>query len=371
MTILQRRNPLATQTEIALSDGPPGDQIVELRPDQIVIDAGLQTRDVINLAAIEEYAADMQRGDQFPPLLVCQHAGAYALVKGFHRIQAHVKTFGNDKPIRCKVMIGSRREALRVALGDNSDHGLRLSNDDKRKKVKIALADDEWGAWSDREIAELCKVSHPFVGKVRREVTGNISSDNGAGASPITGNISSDNERTYTNRHGGQSTMKIGGISQANAERKAAQPTPARVVYMEQQPAPTSPAYTAEPLIPTVPTIPSDLATYGWELRQIAGAGKWWAHNRAGSKATGTYEDPADAIAEAYSLQRNLKTPAVTTPNDGERARALAALYQQVIESLPDYRRLTGDNDRGRGVIVALQGMIKDLGRAQHDSKPT
>ena len=209
MTTLTRRNPLASQTDITLATettSTPGSQLVELLPSQIYIDAGLQTRDKMSQETITEYAEAMANGDQFPPLTVYHNGATYALVKGFHRIKAHIAAFDN-KPIRCKVVHGNRRDALKEALSDNADHGLRLTREDKRKKVKIALADEEWGQWSDREIAKLCKVSHPLVAEVRREVTGNSSSDNG--------------QRTYTNKHGTTSTMRTERISQANSARSS------------------------------------------------------------------------------------------------------------------------------------------------------
>jgi len=35
------------------------------------------------------------------------------------------------------------------------------------------LRDDVWAKWSDREVAQRCAVTHPFVGKVRSELSGN------------------------------------------------------------------------------------------------------------------------------------------------------------------------------------------------------
>lgn len=69
-------------------------------------------------------------------------------------------------------------------------------------------------------------------------------------------------------------------------------------------PAPASYAGAADSLLapPVAPTLPADLARYGWELRQVSGAGTWWCYNRSGSKATSTYEQPTDAIAEAVAL---------------------------------------------------------------------
>lgn len=205
MSITARRNPLAAQTDITLATETNGPQLLDLLPGDIHIDAGLQTRDKMSQETITEYAEAMLNGDQFPPLVVYHNGATHALVKGFHRIKAHAMAFGEDKPIRCKIIHGNRREALKEALADNADHGLRLTREDKRKKVKIALADEEWGQWSDREIAKLCKVSHPLVAEVRREVTGNSSSDQ---------------PRTYNTRHGTQSTMNTERIRQANSARQ-------------------------------------------------------------------------------------------------------------------------------------------------------
>lgn len=204
MTTLTRRNPLATATDITLASETNSKDINLIKPRSITVDPGLQTRDKVSEETIAEYAEAMRDGAIFPPLTVYQDSLHYLLAKGFHRLQAHLIAFGPDEPIRCKVIRGERRDALRDALGDNADHGLRLNREDRRKKIKIALADAEWGQWSDREIAKLCKVSHPLVAEVRREVTGNSSSDQ---------------PRTYINKHGGQSTMHTERISQANSAR--------------------------------------------------------------------------------------------------------------------------------------------------------
>src|SRR5581483_8502193 len=68
------------------------------------------------------------------------------------------------------VYAGTKRDALRHALGANAENGLRLTNDDNRRKVTRALADDEWKTWSDVQLGDLCKVSDRFVAKVRKEL---------------------------------------------------------------------------------------------------------------------------------------------------------------------------------------------------------
>ena len=59
------------------------------------------------------------------------------------------------------------------------------------------IADDEWVAWSDREIARRCVVSHHFVASLR----------------PHTGNIPSMNDRKFTHhKTGATAKMKTGNI---------------------------------------------------------------------------------------------------------------------------------------------------------------
>lgn len=348
----------ALASDITLADAGTSEQLISLQPGEIHIDAGLQTRDKISQETISEYAQAMADGAQFPPILVYRNGDTYALIKGFHRIKAHTVAFAGE-PIRCKVFVGSRRDALREALGDNADHGLQLSSDDKRKKVKIALADEEWGAWSDREIARLCKVGHPLVARVRKEVTGTDSSDQPPA------------NRTYTNRHGGQSTMRTGGISQANAARKA--PSTLTQAPTSPAPAPTPPSpagAAAVPLSPPVtPTIPADLEGAGWAIRRVGGEGNYYCLNRTASKATATHEEPGGAIAEAYVMQgtpwRDLLTPVAVQPTSGkfdkERAIALAALYRRVIESLPEFRRMVRASGKVDSVEQFLGDMIREL----------
>lgn len=81
------------------------------------------------------------------------------------------------KQIPVEIRDGELRDAIRYALSANSSHGLRRSNADKRNAVLVALADPEWAQLSDRQIADLCGVSQPFVGRIRKELSESI--DNG------------------------------------------------------------------------------------------------------------------------------------------------------------------------------------------------
>ena len=58
------------------------------------------------------------------------------------------------------VRAGTRRDAILFAVGANGDHGLRRTNEDKRRSVLVLLRDEEWGAKSDRWIATQAGVSN-------------------------------------------------------------------------------------------------------------------------------------------------------------------------------------------------------------------
>lgn len=63
------------------------------------------------------------------------------------------------------------------SVGANAAHGLRRTNEDKRRAVTTLLSDPEWSAWSDSKIATIAKVDHKTVAKWRGEHLGN-SQDN-------------------------------------------------------------------------------------------------------------------------------------------------------------------------------------------------
>lgn len=141
------------------------DNIATLPLDRIRLDGGTQSRAAIHEPTVSEYAEALEGGAEFPPIEVCLDGSDYWPWDGFHRLLAH-KRAGKGK-IRARVTTGSRRDAVLLSLGANASHGLRRTNDDKRRSVLAMLADAEWSSWSDREIARRCGVTHPFVAALR------------------------------------------------------------------------------------------------------------------------------------------------------------------------------------------------------------
>ncbi len=62
---------------------------------------------------------------------------------------------------------GTQAEAQIRSFGVNSTHGKSRTNEDKRHAVKLAMEHPDLQGASDRAIADICKVSAPFVGGVR------------------------------------------------------------------------------------------------------------------------------------------------------------------------------------------------------------
>jgi hypothetical protein len=147
--------------------------MTEVSLDQIIVDPDCQLRAAGSKATVQEYADAIADGASFPPVVLFRDAdGRHWLADGFHRFEAH-KAAGRET-IVAEVHHGDRREAVLYAASANSKHGLRRTQDDKRRAVLALLNDPEWRQWSDRKIAERTATDHKTVGKLRREISGQV-----------------------------------------------------------------------------------------------------------------------------------------------------------------------------------------------------
>lgn len=131
-------------------------------------DSALQPRAKMDTAIIDEYTESMKAGASFPPVVVFDVKGEYYLVDGYHRFLA-IQGAKFDK-ILADIKTGTMREAILFSTGANATHGLRRTNDDKRRAVLTLLRDKEWSAWSNVQIAKASNVSDEFVRKIRAEI---------------------------------------------------------------------------------------------------------------------------------------------------------------------------------------------------------
>lgn len=143
--------------------------------DEIRIDGGTQMRVKLNDETVSEYAELYQDGKELPPVKVVYDGTDYYLWEGFHRY--HARRQAGLGTIPAEVTTGTKRDAVLLACGANSEHGLRRSNGDKRKAVETLLKDKQWGKWSDNKIADMACVAQQTVSRIRGELTQSVNSN--------------------------------------------------------------------------------------------------------------------------------------------------------------------------------------------------
>ena len=194
--------------------GPRGHVAAELPVDKINTTGGTQMRAGLDDSTVFDYGQAMIAANgwgTFPAVITYYDGKNYWLADGFHRVAAFLESFPDHKrTIPVEVRAGTRRDAVLHAAGANAQHGLRRTNQDKRRAVETLLRDEEWAAWSDGTIAKACAVSDRFVSSIRKELSPN--------GSEMIQRLVTRNGTTYT-----QNTAKIGS-------RPAPQPTPAPVL---------------------------------------------------------------------------------------------------------------------------------------------
>lgn len=146
----------------------------------IRIDGGTQSRASLNEAVVAEYAEQIEK---LPPVVLFFDGAEHWLADGFHRYHAFAKA--GRAGIPADVRTGTCRDAKLFSVGANGTHGLRRTNEDKRRAVLTLLEDSEWSQWSDRKIAEACGVSDKTVAACRAAIFGNSEDAEGAGPKPV------------------------------------------------------------------------------------------------------------------------------------------------------------------------------------------
>jgi hypothetical protein len=189
----------------------------------------VQQREALDETRIRAYAALYREGHTLGEIMVFQEGPELYVADGFHRIEAAIQA-GLDT-IAATIRPGTLRDAVHYACGCNL-HGVPLTQADKRRRVMTMLADPEWQQWSDREIARYCGVSHVFVAKLRKALTGNVTS-----------------ERTYRTKHGTQATMDTTAIGKHTVPDVSGDASTPRVSHL-----PAGTTHTAEGAAGASPT---------------------------------------------------------------------------------------------------------------------
>lgn len=147
--------------------------IQTLTIDQIRIDGDTQSRVELDSAATAEFRAAMAEGAKFPPVTVFYDGTNYWLADGFHRVLA----IGEGGKVQADVKKGSQKDAQWFSCASNKSHGIRRTNEDKRKAARMALTLHP--EMSNRALADHVGVSDPFIMEVRQVLTVSTSTPSG------------------------------------------------------------------------------------------------------------------------------------------------------------------------------------------------
>lgn len=136
--------------------------------DSVVIDKTLQVRlSGLNSDTVEQYAAAMKKGEEFPPIVVYDTSDGLILADGFHRHTA--ADMAGVKTIEAQIIVGSYDDALWYSrYVANRKNGQRLSRADVERVVEYTLRDPKLAAQSNRQLGEMCGCSHVTIKRFRQ-----------------------------------------------------------------------------------------------------------------------------------------------------------------------------------------------------------
>ena len=197
---------------------PKGEIVKKLNLLNLRIDGGTQPRKELDQDMVKDYAEKMREGVVFPALVAFHDGSDYWLVDGFHRYFSY-KTNGIVS-VDVEVHSGTLRDAKLYSFGANGKHGKPPTAEDKRNSILEMLMDEEWGKWSNVEIAKIVNVSSMTVGRVR------ISYQEA-------NKVEAPSEKKYIDRHGNESVMKVKNLSRE--DRKLPKPDTSKVVVEQEQ----------------------------------------------------------------------------------------------------------------------------------------
>jgi hypothetical protein len=137
-----------------LPDAPGA--VVHLEIASIRRDGGTQIRANASPRMVEEYAGQMQAGDQFPPVTVWYDGANYWLSDGFQRVAA-AEQIGRTS-ILAEIRRGSLSDARWSSYAANSRHGIRRSQADILNAIRHALEHSNARLLSQNQIAKYLNV---------------------------------------------------------------------------------------------------------------------------------------------------------------------------------------------------------------------
>ncbi len=133
----------------------------------IKIDEKIQPREELNDEIVKRYRKNMDRGDIFPAGKAVFDGKVYWLYDGFHTAAAILLKDPEslDNKMKLLVVNGTRDLAIYLACGENHQHGLQYTSQQKRKIISRAIlsAPKKDGKINVNGLSKHCHVGRQFV----------------------------------------------------------------------------------------------------------------------------------------------------------------------------------------------------------------
>lgn len=183
---LKKRDLRGMQRDAARRQSLDAETTVQIDLGLIGVDEAVQVRqNGLDMERVQQYALAMiEYGGwgEFPPLVVFRNpdTNEVLLAGGFHRraaVDLAQQGLAEDgKPpieqVPCEMRTGDRHAAIEFAEDDNLQHGLNLTNRDKRAIYERQITEGHtWARYSNRRIAAELGISEITVRRWRNDMT--------------------------------------------------------------------------------------------------------------------------------------------------------------------------------------------------------
>lgn len=139
-----------------------------LRIAEIRRDGGTQPRAGLDEVHVQDIVDAIKRGEEMPAVDIVFDGTNYWLIDGFHRVEAYSRI--PKYTVLANIRPGSQADAQWASYGANRAHGLKRTNDDKRRQVLAALKHPNAASMSNVKIAKHCGVDEATVRNYREKL---------------------------------------------------------------------------------------------------------------------------------------------------------------------------------------------------------
>jgi hypothetical protein len=136
---------------------------------RLTLDKAMQPREKIDGATVDRYAELLLEGVALPPVtVVLDGEKKFWLGDGFHRFYGHEKA--GLREIEAEVRLGSKIDAILIALRANAEHGRPRSDKDLKRAYRLAVQHDLVKPWDVDGVAKLIACTQQWARRLTEDV---------------------------------------------------------------------------------------------------------------------------------------------------------------------------------------------------------